>query len=184
MMKNREQEKHLVTDDPAPEPQILGSAVCRTPTEFVAYRLSIGNPNYAIQKKNNSIKDEWFFFNSLQDSVAYALDWNNLGCKVEQFEEKQEDGSYEYGYCVRGLNNPEVNSIFYQNWIWQAATGDVQDVNRAATHDVLTRLRQELFKCAAEFHLDGIELIVLDFSRCEGESEFLRDWEDELSNFS
>ena len=179
MSKN--QLKKTISDHFVPEPEILGWAVCPTPTDFLSYRLSLGNPTFAFCKENDKIKDKWFFSNSLQDAVAFALDWHKLCCKVEQFSQLQDDGTQAYAYRVTNLNNREVDLVLYSSWIWESATGDPQNINRAATPEVMTILRQELFKFMCERAIPGLDFTMLDFSRPDGEDEFLRDWAYELA---
>lgn len=167
-----------VVSDIPPPPPIYKSAICRTPSEFVAQRSRFGDRIYAVEHLNyggGAKSDVWHFTNSKQDAVAIGLRWHELGCALEQYPVEQE-GEIVYGYRVRGhLHDRVLEDVLYESWLWK----DVGDLNARATPEILTRLRKKLFS-----ELDwwsAHSFLVLDFSRPDGESGYLSDWADELS---
>ncbi|AXV78483.1 hypothetical protein CJO79_05695 [Ralstonia solanacearum] len=148
-------------------------AICHTPDELLASRASFGNATYAVEVRNH--RDVWYFSNDLQEAVAIGMQWHERERALEQYPHEQ-DGEVVYGYRVRGRTPDEsLQERLWERWLWEAADADI---NEAATPEIMTRLRVELFKFFAEGPEDRFTL--LDFSRPDGEAPFLEDWAAEL----
>lgn len=159
----------IVTDLP-PVVQALGMAICRTPDELLASRASLGYPTYAVRASDDCVT--WYFSDDLQEAVALGLKWLERGCALVQIPEEQ-DGVAVYAYVARGLED-DLDHLFYSRELWDAAGGDM---NEAATPEIMTRLRVELFKFIAEW---GWQFTMLDFSNPADVTAYLEDWVNEL----
>lgn len=161
----------VVTDIP-PRVHALGEATCRTPDELLASRARFGNPTYAVE--DSSHEATWYFTNDLQDAVALGLKWVERGYALKQIPEDQ-DGRVVYAYSVSGLEEDAgLEYLLYSHRLWIAAN---EDINEAATPEIMTRLRTELFKSIAHWRS---YFILLDFSHPASVTAYLEDWENDL----
>ncbi|KVD43719.1 transposase [Burkholderia ubonensis] len=161
----------IVTDIP-PVVHALGKATCRTPDELLASRARFGYPAYAIEDAEDSAT--WYFSNDLQEAVALGLKWVEKDCALIQIPEDQ-DGEVVYAYVARGLeDDPDLEYLLYRPGFWRAAGGDL---NEAATPEIMTRLRIELFRLLARL---GGQFILLDFSNPASVTRYLENWENDL----
>lgn len=166
---------HVIADNPMPLP-FKRSARCSSPDELLAHRASFGHAMYAVKLIDEPEPGEatWYFSNDLQETVAIGLRWHENVCSLEQYPIEQ-DGSIEYGYRVRGWRNARsIDDPLYEPWLWEAVGADI---NEAATPEIMTRVRVELFKFQAH---DFPDFMLLDFSEPDEVSSYLRDWADEL----
>lgn len=160
----------IVTDIP-PVVHALGKATCRTPDELLANLMRFGYPTYAIEDPDDCAN--WYFSNDLQEAVALGLKWVEKDCALMQIPEVQ-DGEAVYTYVARGLeDDPDLGWLLYSDTLW-AATGE--DLNEAATPEIMTRLRIELFKRLAT----GGQFILLDFTRPASVTRYLENWKNDL----
>jgi hypothetical protein len=162
----------VIADIPRDQPALL-AAVCRTPADLCGHRIRFGNPTYAIKIYDDDV-DRWFFAHDLQDAVAIGLRWHERGCAVEQYPELQ-DGEVVFGYRVRNYSNRDLEDLFYDGSLWRAIGADI---NARATPEIMTRLRHALFELLSGGGVAAFCL--LDFSRPDGETEFLQNWTDDL----
>lgn len=161
-----------VVQDIPPVVHALGKATCRTPDELLVSRTRFGFPTYAIEDADDSVT--WYFSNDLQEAVALGLKWVEKDCALIQIPEDQ-DGEAVYAYVARGLeDDPDLQYLLYRQRFWRAAGGDL---NEAATPEIMTRLRIELFKFLARL---GGQFILLDFSNPASVTRYLEDWENDL----
>lgn len=162
-----------IVQDIPPVVQALGKATCRTPEELLASLARLGNPTYAIEDSDD--RETWHFSNDLQEAIAIGLKWIERGCSLIQIPVDQQ-GEVVYAYIARGL---EQDSTFgerlYDQKFWSPAGGDL---NEAATPEILTRVRMELFTFIAQW---GGPFGLLDFSEPASVITFLEDWEAELA---
>lgn len=162
-----------IVQDIPPVVQALGMATCRTPDELLASLTRFGYPNYAIEDPDDCVT--WYFSNDLQEAVALGLKWVEKDCALIQIPEDQ-DGEVVYAYVARGLDDdPDLQYLLYREGFWSAAGGDM---NEAATPEIMTRLRMELFKFLAR--LGGGQFILLDFSNPASVTRHLENWEKDL----
>lgn len=159
-----------VVKDIPPIVQALGKAKCNTPDELLASRVRFGNPTYAVEDSDDGAT--WYFSNDLQEAVALGLKWVERGCALEQVPEDQ-DGEAVYAYVLCGLEDCDLEYLLYNDRLWQAAGGDL---NEPATPEIMTRLRMELFKVIAQWKM----LTLLDFSNQASVTAHLEDWENEI----
>lgn len=167
-------EHRIITDIPPPLPKVE-SAICRTPDELLAFRHKFKMPTYALHiytDKKGRAKNSWLFSSDLQDMVAAGLRWHARGFSLEQFAE-DEDGETGYGYRIK--NFPQATDLLYESWLWNEIHADMNEV---ATPWILTQLRHALFKHLSENSLG--QFCLLDFSRPNGEAQYLEDWANEL----
>lgn len=161
----------IVTDIP-PVAHALGEATCSTPGELLASRTRFGNPTYAVEDSRD--EGTWHFSNDLQDAVALGLKWVERGCALKQIPEDQ-DGEAVYAYVVCGHEeDADMEYLLYSPRLWQAADADM---NEAATPEIMTRLRMELFKFIAQWQT---QFTLLDFSKPASVTTYLENWENDL----
>jgi hypothetical protein len=166
---------HVIADKPMPIPS-KRNARCGSPNELLAHRATFGHAMYAVNfiDEPKSDKETWYFSNDLQDAAAIGLRWHENVCSLEQYPIEQ-DGRIEYGYRVRGwCNAHSIADTLYERWLWEAVGADM---NEAATPEIMTRVRVELFKFQAHYFPD---IMLLDFSQPDTVSRYLQDWADEL----
>ncbi|WP_432260834.1 transposase [Cupriavidus sp. TMH.W2] len=162
-----------IVQDIPPVVHALGKATCRSPDELLASLTRFGYPTYAIEDPDDSLT--WYFSNDLQEAVALGLKWVEKDCALIQIPEDQ-DGEVVYAYVARGLDDdPDLQYLLYREAFWSAAGGDL---NEAATPEIMTRLRIELFKSLAR--LGGGQFLLLDFSNPASVTRHLENWKNDL----
>ncbi|WP_262389529.1 transposase [Cupriavidus campinensis] len=160
-----------VTDIP-PVVTPVGRAICRHPTELIYYWARLGFPRYVVEDVDDRVT--WSFSNDLHEAAAIGLKWLDNHCTLEQIP-FEEQGRVVYGYMVRGAKDDlDLDICLYHREIWDAAGADM---NEAATPDVLTRVRRELFKYYA---LRGGPFFMLDFSKPATVAAYLAEWAADL----
>lgn len=157
----------IVTDIP-PVVKPVGHAKCRHPTELIYYWARFGFPRYAVEDVDDRVT--WSFSNDLQEAAAIGFKWLDNHCALEQTPFEQE-GEVVYGYIVRGVKEEaDLDACLYYREIWDAAGANM---NEAATPEILTSVRRELFKYYA---LRGGPFFMLDFSKPAMVAAYFVDW--------
>ncbi|WER46605.1 transposase [Cupriavidus sp. WKF15] len=157
----------VVTDIP-PVVSPLGRAVCRHPVELIYHWARFGFPVYAVEDVDD--RDAWFFSNDLQEAAAIGFKWLDNQCALEQTSFVLH-GKVVYGYIARGAKDDgDLDTCLYRREIWDAAGADM---NEAATPEILTCVRKEIFKY---FALRGGPFFLLDFSKPANVAAYFAEW--------
>ena len=160
----------IVKDIP-PVVQPLGQAICHTPDQLIINWARFGCATYAVEDPDDGVT--WYFTDELQTAAALGFKWLEKGCALEQIPEEQ-DGEAVYAYVARGLEDvPDLEHLLYSDSLWKAVGADP---NEAATPEIMTRLRLELFK---HFAHRGGPFIMLNFSNRDKLGEYLAEWANE-----
>lgn len=113
-------------------------------------------------------------FDPVDRLIAIGLKRVERGCALIQIPEDQ-DGEVVYAYIALGLEHyGTFGQRLYDQKFWRPAGGDL---NEAATPEILTRVRTELFKFMARW---GCPFVLLDFSEPASVATYLQDWRNEL----
>ncbi|MBV8272462.1 MAG: transposase [Cupriavidus sp.] len=162
---------NIVTDIP-PVVQPVGRAICRHPVELLYYWARFGFPRYAVEDFDDRIT--WSFSNDRQEAAALGFKWLENNCALEQIPVNQ-DGEVVYGYVARGVKDEtDIETILYDSDLWSAAGADM---NEAATREIMTRVRMEIFQI---YSLRGGPFFMLDFSKPADVARYLAEWVAEI----
>lgn len=162
-----------VVRDIPPIVQVVGRVEARHPVELIYHWGCHGFPRYGIEDFAN--RDCWTFSNDMQEAAAIGFKWLENNCALEQIPEDQ-DGEVVYGYVARGVvDEPDLEHMLYNGDIWKAAGADMNEV---ATPEILTCVRNELFRVYAS--RGGGPFFLLDFSDPKKVAQYLADWANEV----
>ncbi|MBY4731768.1 transposase [Cupriavidus pauculus] len=176
-MSNFPKHAHLLGNiiaDVPPVVQSVGRAVCRHPVELLFYWARFGFPRYAVEDYDDRIT--WAFTNDLQDAAALGFKWLENNCALMQVPLNQ-DGEVVYGYIARGVQDEiDLATFLYDRDLWAAAGANM---NEAATPEIMTRVRMEIFQVYA---LGGGPFFMLDFSKPAEVGNYLTEWVKDLES--